>query len=1349
MAAELDDVEGCPFCDFGERDVLWSDDLAFAFRDAYPVSEGHTLVVPRRHVATYFEATPWEHASIWRGVEAVKKQLDAELSPDGYNVGFNAGEAAGQTVMHLHVHVIPRFRGDVPDPEGGVRGVIPSKQKYRTAPANDDDDDDGSGSSENPFSKLSSFVHGEEHHFGVVLREALALADEIDLASAFVQKSGLAAIEGALRDALDRGAKVRVLTGDYLNITHPHALQELYTLSTLYDDLQVRLYRVGARQSFHLKAYIFLRGPHGAAFVGSSNLSHTALTHGIEWNLRTTERDAATVRALRERFERLFLADAATPLSRAVLDDYRQRIRFQPAPEKPEPPPEPHGVQTEVLKRLAQTREDGHGRGLVVMATGLGKTYLSAFDFAQLAGKRALFVAHREEILEQAAETWGRVLPDRSRGFLHGRQKEPDAEVLFASVQTLSLHRHLRGFAPDHFDYVVIDEFHHASANSYRKLLGHFRPRFLLGLTATPNRMDGAALLDLCEDNEVARVGLFEGIRRELLCPFHYFGVRDELDFAPIPWRSGRFDPAALEAAANTESRASQALREYRAKATAEPRRALVFCCSRRHADFMAAYLTDHGVPAASVHSGAGSDPRAESLERLREGDLEAICAVDVFNEGVDLPDVNTILMLRPTESPVIFQQQLGRGLRRSSNDGHKRLTVIDFIGNHRSFMVKPQALVALTGRDTAPGAALREIRQGLDLPEGCEVEIETQALEMLERVANLSKDDRLQYAYRQLHDSLGHRPSARELYASGVDPRKPLKDRYGTWFDFLAAMGDLTDTEAAILDEYRPWFEDLHRTQMSRSYKMIALEALDELDALHDTIAVDDLARRCHERLARDPVLHAELAEHREAGGDLADFTRRWRQMPLGIFHSAKGFQQRWFRLEGDRFISLLDVDDEHRETFDAMTAELVELRLEIHTSNKRYADTVIPFTAPIALKVGHRQGSPRLLLDRERRPDTPTGRVEVDVDGEAWFLDFGTTSVDAAAREPGGPNVLPMALQRWFGPIAGLPGTGHWVELVPSPGNRWNLRARDREAGYGDVIPLNRVDYYPDLRVACGVPAPQPTDADTQDALSIAAGRPVDPKRHFVVRADGDSMDGGAMPIRDGDLVLCEWATVSDPAQVEGRPVLLTGGTADETLAFLKIPVRVDGRWVLRSTNPDVPDRPVDPGATLRVVALVREVVEERRDPILWGLYDRDAIAGCFGHTNDPSWRSGHRDIDVDGQPHTVLMVNLRKPKGTPEEQRYSDRFLAPDEFQWESQASTTPEGAKGRRILHHADEGRTVHLFVRYRTKNAEQKAEPYTYLGPVTTLRHEGSKPIRVWFRLETPLPEKLWQTWRTA
>ncbi|MEQ8836727.1 MAG: DEAD/DEAH box helicase family protein, partial [Lacipirellulaceae bacterium] len=337
-----------------------------------------------------------------------------------------------------------------------------------------------------------------------------------------------------------RGGQLRIVVGDYLSVTEPEALQRL-------DDLEgasVRIFQSGKR-SFHPKAWLFRSGDSGGvAVVGSSNLSLTALTSGTEWNLHSADAKDPVARA----FEALFVHPDTLPLTAEWIAKYASRRQVStPGFEEPElaeflvegperETPQPHEVQEAALNALRQTRGAGQNAGMVVMATGLGKTWLAAIDSMHF--RRVLFVAHREEILSQSAEAFRRFRPLSPFGRYDGKHKDTEGDVLFASVSTLSRQEHLAAFERDSFDYIVIDEFHHAAAQSYRRLIDYFQPHFLLGLTATPERTDREDLLALCNVHLVFYCDLFEGIERELLSPFHYFGVPDEVDYEQIPWRS-------------------------------------------------------------------------------------------------------------------------------------------------------------------------------------------------------------------------------------------------------------------------------------------------------------------------------------------------------------------------------------------------------------------------------------------------------------------------------------------------------------------------------------------------------------------------------------------------------------------------------------------------------------------------------------------------------------------------------------------------------------------------------------------------------------------------------------------
>jgi len=486
---------------------------------------------------------------------------------------------------------------------------------------------------------LAKLVTGGRDHFLPHLSKAIAHATEIDIAVAFIKTTGLRLLLPDLLSAVAPAnkqakvaCKVRVLTSDYLDVTDPEALRLLLLLKE--QGAGVRVY-TSSNVSFHLKAYIFatLRGNavvEGTAFIGSSNISRQALQDGLEWNYRVVYPYDAGFLEARRRFDELFNDPNSAELTNAWIDGYeRRRVPLPravaPGSQEQEPPPAPSAIQREALAALQSSRDRGFRRGLVVLATGLGKTWLAAFDSAALGARRVLFVAHREEILAQAAQTFMRIRP-RSRVALYaGQSRDAEVDVLCASVQTLARATHLERFSPQHFDYIVIDEFHHAAAATYRRLLSHFAPSFLLGLTATPDRTDQSDILSLCDDNLVYTCDLFRGIESQLLSPFHYFGIADEsVDYKEVPWRNGRFDPDELSNKLATLARARHSIREWRLRAQ---KKTLAFCVSVTHADFMAEQFNRAGIAAGAVYSGSRLG-RAEALDQLETGLISVLFSV-------------------------------------------------------------------------------------------------------------------------------------------------------------------------------------------------------------------------------------------------------------------------------------------------------------------------------------------------------------------------------------------------------------------------------------------------------------------------------------------------------------------------------------------------------------------------------------------------------------------------------------------------------------------------------------------------------------------------------------------------
>jgi superfamily II DNA or RNA helicase/SAM-dependent methyltransferase len=806
-----------------------------------------------------------------------------------------------------------------------------------------------------PAAKL---VTGEQTNpFLPQLCDAIAHADEIDLAVSFVKVTGLRMLLPDLQAALSRSeepdrppARIRIVTSDYLDVTDPEALRLLMLLQA--QGAQARVFRsVGT--SFHLKAYLFARfGPdhqlRGTAFIGSSNISRQALTDGLEWNYRVEYPGDDGFLEARARFEEIFRDPRTVPLTDDWIDAYEKRRippprAIAPGSQETEPPPEPTPIQSQALAALDATRREGYRRGLVVLATGLGKTWLAAFDAEHMGARRVLFVAHREEILGQAAGTFARIRTRARIGFYMGQTRDTQVDVLCASVQTLGKSAHLERFPPDHFDYIVIDEFHHAAAPTYRRLLGHFEPRFLLGLTATPDRTDQSDILSLCDDNLVFTRDLFAGIEARLLAPFHYYGIWDEsVDYREIPWRNGRFDPEQLSNKLATLARARHALKQWRQRSQ---QRTLAFCVSIRHAEYMAEQFQRDGIAAVAVYGGSNLS-RGDALQRLTDGRLQVIFSVDLFSEGVDLPTIDTILMLRPTESKILFLQQLGRGLRRA--EGKDKLVVLDFIGNHHAFLHKTQALAKAGATYRELAAFARKVEAGrLELPDGCFINYDLALIDFLKSLDSdgTAKD------YQALKDGLGRRPTLGEFFRSGANlPR--MRKEYGSWFELVAANEDLDESEAQAAATKREFLRELETTRMTMSFKMVLLEAFQELDGWATPPRLERLAQRSRAVLERRRPLLSDLPESMRAGEDGSSpaWQRYWRGNPVNawIGGNQPATTRALFRVADERFEPTFEVSPEHREPLAGLVQELIDYRLaayEARTAATATPDNVVPF--------------------------------------------------------------------------------------------------------------------------------------------------------------------------------------------------------------------------------------------------------------------------------------------------------------------------------------------------------------------------------------------------------------------
>lgn len=564
-----------------------------------------------------------------------------------------------------------------------------------------------------PSTKLSDsalLTNGKEDpNLAAELRSEIESANTVDLLCAFVRWTGLRLLQPALEELRDRGVKFRVITTTYMGATERRAIDELVRRY----DAEVKISYETQATRLHAKAWLFRRDTgFDTAYVGSSNLSQAALLDGLEWNVRLS---SIATPALLKKFEVTFDSyweqrafQSYDPgrdgdkLDAALVRSGGKRTAAPDGVTGLEIVPFLH--QEEMLEDLEAERSKGFNKNLLVAATGTGKTVIAALDYKRLceaAGRplSLLFVAHRQEILKQSLRTYRNVMQDGAFGELFVGDHRPDRWThLFASVQSLAS-LGIDKFEAKEFDVVVIDEFHHALAPTYRQLLEFLQPQQLLGLTATPERGDGGNVAnEFFEGRTASELRLWDALDADLLVPFHYFGVSDDVDLSQVEWKRGNYDTSQLDRLyTGNNARAAKVIRELRDKVVGtEHMRAIGFCVSIQHAHYMSNVFTDAGIPSVAVDGGTDEAARTGALEQLRSREINCIFAVDVFNEGLDVPEVDTILMLRPTQSATIFLQQLGRGLRRA--DDKAVLTVLDFIGQQRREFRFDLRFRALTG---------------------------------------------------------------------------------------------------------------------------------------------------------------------------------------------------------------------------------------------------------------------------------------------------------------------------------------------------------------------------------------------------------------------------------------------------------------------------------------------------------------------------------------------------------------------------------------------------------------------------------------------------------------------------
>ncbi len=688
----------------------------------------------------------------------------------------------------------------------------------------------------------AQFVSNNRVTNTIVLKELqneLLNCESFTMSVAFITEGGLTMILQQLKELEERGIQGRILTSEYNHFNNPKVFKRLATIP----NVEVKVYTESAH---HTKGYIFTKKDKRTVLIGSSNLTQSALKTNREWNLKIEKtEDSKVIEDLSFEFEDMW--QDATVLSDAWIASYAKKYfeakELRSSLKKIEAEVErvmPNSMQVEALRNLDHLRKSGAQKALLISATGTGKTYLSAFDVRNFKAKKTLFIIHREQIAKAAARTFKKVMQDKTVGIFSGNTKETDRDIVFTTIQTLHKSHSLEIFDKDHFDYIIYDEAHRSEAKTYQKVMDYFKPQFMLGMTATPIRTDGTNVAALFDYNIAHEIHLKDALAMDMLIPFHYFGVSDvNVDGEVIHEKS---EIAALV----SDHRVDAIIKESQYFGfSGDKLKGLIFCSRNQEASLLSQKLNSEGYNTLALDGNATLDERETAIARLtsNEGDLDYIITVDIFGEGVDIPEINQIIMLRPTESAIVFVQQLGRGLRKHAEKDY--LVVIDFIGNYKNNFMIP---IALSGDNSYSKNKLRKfVMEGNTMiPGESTIELDRVSKEKIYEAINqqnFSSHANIRKEYTTIKNKLGKIPYPIDfILNNGIDLDivfSNLKTKIYCYHELLLKFEPeykdvLSDTENDILNFITHEFSNGKRLEELRVLERLKTNISISMDVMH-----------------------------------------------------------------------------------------------------------------------------------------------------------------------------------------------------------------------------------------------------------------------------------------------------------------------------------------------------------------------------------------------------------------------------------------------------------------------------------------------------------------------------------